>query len=503
VWLNDLSRQNKRVITLDIVPLEQWDAIASLGVDAVWLMGVWERSPAGIRIANENAGLQADFRRALPDYTPADNVGSGYCVHRYVVDDHLGGPKGLAMARQMLAQRGLHLVLDFVPNHVAPDHPWVFEHPEYFVQGTSEDLALAPGAFFEAGRTIIANGRDPYFPPWPDVAQLNAFSPSLRQAIIETLNSVAGQCDGVRCDMAMLLLNNIFARTWGERAGVRPQEEYWREVISAVRSQYPDMLFVAEVYWDLEWDLQQLGFDYCYDKRLYDRLQQDNVESVRLHLTAGLDYQDKLVRFIENHDEPRAAAAFSPEKERVAALAIMTLPGAKLLYEGQLEGRRVRPPVFLARRPAEPLDSNLQAFYYKLLATVKEAELREGEWHLCERSGWPDNSSYLNLVAWCWCQGEARYLVVVNLSEYRSQAQVHLPWDNLAGRTWQLADVLNDTLFERDGNEMHLTGLYVDLPAWSFHFLRFQTVSWLLGLSVPKQAFYSWLFRSLLLVLAT
>ena len=475
VWLNDLSRQNKRVITLGTVPVEQWDAIASLGVDAVWLMGVWERSPVGIRIANENAGLQADFRSALPDYTPVDNVGSGYCVRRYVVDDHLGGPGGLAVARQMLAQRGLRLLLDFVPNHVAQDHPWVFEHPDYFVQGTSEDLALAPGAFFEAGKAVIANGRDPYFAPWPDVAQLNAFSPSLRQAVIETLNAVGEQCDGVRCDMAMLLLNNVFAQTWGERAGARPQEEYWHEVIPFVRSRHPDMLFVAEAYWDLEWNLQQLGFDYCYDKRLYDRLEQDNAESVRLHLTAGLDYQDKLLRFIENHDEPRAAATFSPEKERVAALAIMTLPGAKLLYEGQLEGRRVRPPVFLARRPAEPLDSDLQAFYLKLLATVRASGLREGEWHLCERSGWPDNSSYLNLVAWCWSQGEAPYLVVVNLSEYQSQAQVHLPWADLAGSTWQLADALNDTLFERDGDEMQTTGLYVDLPAWRFHFLRFQS----------------------------
>ncbi len=477
MWLNDLSRQNKRVITLGTVPLEQWDALASLGVDAVWLMGVWERSPRGIRIANEDAALQAGFRSALPDYTSADNVGSAYCVRSYVVDKHLGGPAGLAVARQMLAQRGLRLILDFVPNHVAQDHPWVFEHPNYFVQGTREELAIAPGDFFTAGRRVIAKGRDPYFPPWPDVAQLNAFSPSLRQAAIETLNSVADQCDGVRCDMAMLLLNNIFERTWGERAGVRSQEEYWREVISAVRYQHPDMLFVAETYWDLEWDLQQLGFDYCYDQRLYDRLEHDNAESVRMHLTAGLDYQDRLVRFIENHDEPRAAAAFSPEKERVAALAIMTLPGAKLLYEGQLEGRRVRPPVFLARRPIEPLDSELQAFYYKLLSAVKESRLREGEWHLCERTGWLDNSSYLNLVAWCWSQGKAHYLVVVNLSEYQSQARVYLPWDNLAGRMWQLVDVLNDTMFERDGDELHLTGLYVELPVWRFHFLRFSHIT--------------------------
>jgi glycosidase len=227
VWLNDLSQQYKRAITLGTVPEEQWDAIASLNVDAVWLMGVWERSPEGICIANENAGLQADFRNALPDYTAADNVGSGYCVHRYSVDEHLGGPKGLATARQMLGQRGLRLILDFVANHLAPDHPWVFEHPEYFVQGTQEDLERAPVTFFKAGRTVIANGRDPYFPPWPDVAQLNAFSPSLRQAVIETLNSIAGQCDGMRCDMAMLLINSIFERTWGGRVGEPPPEEYW------------------------------------------------------------------------------------------------------------------------------------------------------------------------------------------------------------------------------------------------------------------------------------
>ncbi len=496
VWLSELSQHYKRTITLGNVPAEQWDVIASLGMDAVWLMGVWERSPQGIRIANENESLQADFRRALPDYTPADIVGSAYCVRQYVVDDHLGGPEGLAVARQMLAQRGLRLILDFVPNHVAPDHPWVFEHPEYFVQGTREDLALAPGAFFEAGATVIAKGRDPYFPPWPDVAQLNAFSPRLRQAVVETLNVVADQCDGMRCDMAMLLLGSVFERTWGGRAGRRPPEEYWSEVISAVRSQHPTVLFLAEAYWDLEWQLQQLGFDYCYDKRLYDRLTHDNAESVRLHLSAGLDYQDKLVRFIENHDEPRAAATFSPEKERVAALTMMTLPGAKLVYEGQFEGWRVRPPVFLARRPVEPVDLDLQAFYHRLLAIVvsapirpvnaatqlvlrtqagrkeKESGLREGEWQLCERTGWPDNSSYLNLVAWCWDQREVRYLVVVNLSDYRSQAHVQLPWSNLAGRTWQLTDVLSGDIFERDGSEMQSAGLYVDLPAWKFHFLR-------------------------------
>jgi hypothetical protein len=274
--------------------------------------------------------------------------------------------------------------------------------------------------------------------------------------------------------MAMLPLNRIFERTWDGRAGAPPPDEYWREVIPAVRSQHPGVLFIAEVYWDLEWELQQLGFDYCYDKRLYDRLAHDNAESVRLHLTAGLAYQDKLVRFIENHDEPRAAATFSPERERAAAATMMTLPGAKLLYEGQCEGRRIRPPVFLGRRPVEPIDSDLRAFYHQLLAAVKDADLRAGEWQLCERTGWPDNSSYVNLVAWCWSQGEARHLVVVNLSEYRSQARVQLPWNGLAGRTWRLTDVLSGDVFDRDGGEMQSAGLYVELPAWGFYFLRFQ-----------------------------
>src|SRR6266700_792783 len=474
VWLNSLSHHYKEGITLGTVPMEQWDALASLSIEAVWLMGVWERSQEGIRISNENVGLQADFLRALPEYTPADNVGSAYCVRRYVVDAHLGGPEGLAAARQILAQRGLRLILDFVPNHVALDHPWVFEHPEYFVQGTREDLAQAPSAFFEAGGTVIADGHDPYFPPWQDVAQLNAFSPGLRQAAGETLNSIAEQCDGIRCDMAMLLLNHIFEHTWHGRVDGRPEEEYWREVIAAVRLQHPAVLFLAEVYWDLEWELMQLSFDYCYDKRLYDRLEHDSAESSRLHLTAGLDYQDKLVRFIENHDEARVAARFSQEKERAAAVTMMTLPGAKLLYEGQCEGRRVRPPVFLARRPVEPIDEDLRAFYEKLLAAVKDSGLRGSEWQLCERTGWPDNSSYLNLVAWCWSQDEVRYVVIVNLSEYPSQARVQLPWNDLAGSAWQLKDVLSGALFERDGSELQLQGLYVDVPAWRFHFLCFQ-----------------------------
>ena len=472
VWLAELGAKTESPVNLGSVPLAEWDAVAALGFDAVWLMGVWERSPAGIAIANQNPSLQADFHKGLPDFRADDNVGSPYCIRRYVVDPHLGGREGLAVARRELASRGLRLVLDFVPNHVAPDHPWVKQHPEYFIQGSADDLQNAPTSYIEVDGAVFACGKDPYFPAWPDVLQLNAFQPGLRQAVIETLSDIASQCDGVRCDMAMLLLNSVFERTWAGRAGQKPAAEYWDVVISAVKKISPDFLFIAEAYWDLEWELQQHGFGFCYDKRLYDRLEHDNAESVRLHLCADLAYQGKLLRFLENHDEPRAAAEFLPEKECAAAVVTSTLPGARMFHEGQFEGRKVRLPVFLGRRPAEPVDNALQAFYRKLLEAINSPVFREGEWTLCERSGWPDNPSYQNVVAWRWDYNSERYLIVVNLSERQAQAMIHTGWDDLAGRTTRFNDQLSGTTYDRPGDEIQSYGLYVDLAPWGCHFFR-------------------------------
>lgn len=468
-WLSDLSARYRDLIELGSVPDAEWDAIAEYGFDAVWLMGVWERSPAGIAIANRNRGLIEDFRRALPNFHPLDNVGSPYCVRRYVADELIGGPAGLAAARRELARRGVRLVLDFVPNHVAPDHPWALSHPEYFIRGTPEDFQNDPGAWLQVQRHVMACGRDPYFPAWPDVLQLNAFDGGLRRAQFETLAGIAGQCDGVRCDMAMLVENPIFDRTWGARAGERPEAEYWAELIPPIKRRYPDFLLMAEAYWDREWELQQQGFDFCYDKRLYDRLEHDDAESVRLHLCADLDFQRKLVRFIENHDEPRAAQVFSPCREQAAAVVTATLPGARLFHEGQFEGRRVKLPVFLGRRPEEQENADLRAFYRRLLKSVDNPIFRSGRWSLCERTGWPDNPSYQNIVAWTWAKDDQRRLVIVNLSDRPAQARVHVPWDGVESETWVLNDAFSGATYDREGVEIHSQGLYVDLDPWRFH----------------------------------
>ena len=473
VWLSELSLKTGTSVDLGSVPSAEWDAIAKFGFDAVWFMGVWERSPAGIAIANKNSGLLDDFRRALPDFKPEDNVGSPYCVKRYEVDKHLGGPKGLATARRELAKRGMKLLLDFVPNHVAPDHPWVADHPEYFIRGTVEDAAQDPASYMEVQGSICACGRDPYFPAWPDVLQLNAFQPGLRQAVIETVSSIAAQCDGVRCDMAMLLLNQIFERTWGSRAGQRPPTEYWDDVIHVVKKAYPNMCFIAEAYWDLEWELQQRGFDFCYDKRLYDRLEHDNAENVRLHLCADLAYQRKLLRFLENHDEPRAAATFSPAKEQAAAVTTSSLPGSKTLPRRTIRGQKSKATGLFGKTSRRASQQELQTFYDKLLAVINAPIFRDGEWKLCERSGWPDNQSCQNLVAWSWVKDDDRRLIAVNLSDNAVQARVRVPWEEVRGETWHLIDALSEASYDRDGNELAASGLYVELQPWSYSFFQY------------------------------
>lgn len=471
VWLDELSRSTGRPVTLASVSNAEWDSIAALGFDAVWLMGVWERSPMSNNIALANEDLQSDLQEALPDFTAADNVGSPFCIKNYRVDGHLGGPEGLAVARAKMAARGLHLILDFVPNHVAPDHPWLIEHPDYFIHGDAKNLSREPAAFIDIGGSVFACGKDPYLPAWSDRVQLNGFVPGLRAAAIETLNAIAAQCDGVHCDKAMLMMHAVFEETWGRRAGTRPETEYWSEVIPAVKARHPNFLFMTEAYWDKEWELQQQGFDYCFDKRLYNRLEHESAESVRMHLGADCAYQDKLLRFLESHETPRAAATFDAPKHRAVALAALTLPGARLIHEGQLEGLRVRLPVDLGRRPEEASDSELFAFYLQLLCALNMGGFMKGNWRLCERSGWPDNMSCDNLLAWTWTTETGHCLIVVNLSETQSQGRIKITWPGLKDRLWRLNDAFEATSLERDGGELENEGLYVDLPAWGFHFL--------------------------------
>ena len=314
VWLSDLERTLGRHVTLDTVPDEVWDDVARPGIDAVWLMGVWSRSAVGAEIARVNPAMQRSHHDTLADLTDTDVVGSAYCIREYHVDDHLGGDRGLAIARTALAARGVRLVLDFVPNHVAPDHPWVTTHPEWFILGTQDDIDREPDGYLRVGDFVLACGRDPNFPAWPEVVQLDASHVGLRTAMADLVVSLTDRCDGLRCDMAMLVLDDVFRRTWGSRAtgGGSPDSGrgFWPTVIARVKASRPDFAMWAEAYWDLEPVLLEQGFDACYDKRLYDRIiHHASVSEIRAHLAAPVDQQQRMVRFVENHDEISVNAA--------------------------------------------------------------------------------------------------------------------------------------------------------------------------------------------------
>jgi hypothetical protein len=466
-WLVGLSRREGREVTLADVPASEWDALAPPGVDTVWLMGVWHRSEVGRAIALE--AFREETVLLLPDATDDDVVGSAYCIRGYEVDERLGGDAGLAVARDELARRGLRLLLDFVPNHVAPDHPWVEARPDFLVHGTEADLAADPGAWLATTHGPVARGRDPYFPPWRDVVQLDPMSPGLRDAAVETLVSIAARCDGVRCDMAMLFLDDVAERTWAGRLQPRRPEPYWVEVTRRVRAVAPDFLFLAEAYWDLEPRLVEEGIDGCYDKRLYDLLAFGDAPAVRRHLEADPAWQERLVRFLENHDEPRAAATFEPDRHRAAAVALMTLPGRPLLYRGELEGRRLRPPVHLGREPDEPVDEELAAWWRSLLEAVEDERVRTGAWELLAVEGWADNGAHERLLAWRW---EA-HVVVVNYGDAEADGLVRLGPEH-AGSAWTLHDVLAGVSYERDGEDLAGRGLYVRLGAYGAHLFRLE-----------------------------
>lgn len=471
-WLHALSVAGGRRVDLGSVPDRVWDAIAADGYDLVWLMGVWQRSSAGVALALANPDLVQSFRTALPDFGDDDVVGSPYCVRDYVADDRLGGRTGLAAARRALRDRGVGLLLDFVPNHVAPDHPWVSAHPDRFVLGDDSDRERDPSGFIELAGHVFAHGRDPYFPAWPDVLQLNAFSADARTGVVATLRDIAAQCDGVRCDMAMLMMDDIFAGTWGDRVGAPLRLGYWPEITEAVRRTHPGFLFVAEAYWDREYALQREGFDYCYDKRLYDRLVNggDPAASVAIHLAADPAYQGRLLRFLENHDEPRAASLLDPPRHRAAAVATLTQCGARLVHDGQTRGRRTHLPVFLGRFPDEPDDAELAGFYRNLLGVLADPTFHDGQWRLCGVAGWEGNDSAHQIVSWCWT-ADTRWLVAVNLGPGPAAAHVSVPWPDLRGRSVALLDPTQDVLYERTGEDLN-DGLYVELPGWGWHLFR-------------------------------
>ena len=418
-WLKRFEEQEGHSLTLDTVPQEYWERVKKAGFDAVWLMGVWQTSPMAEKIARENEEILNQIRTIEPQFNVEDVTASPYAVYDYVADRRLGGNEALASLHSRLNAMGINLLLDFVGNHMAIDSPTVTSAPDLYINtGTQEPQTHRDWFFKNANGVYVAHGRDPYFAPWTDTAQLNYFNPKTREFMLQNLEKVASLCDGVRCDMAMLSLNRVQRDTWWEFIGGElPKEEFWKQALSRIRAVHPEFTFIAEVYWGLEWDIQEMGFDYTYDKVLYDRLRFSNAENIRGHLMAEHLFQMRSIRFTSNHDEEDSLKAFGKEKSLAAATIISTLPGARLFYLFQVWGRPARLPIQYIRNDF-PKDKDVESFYWKLFEITSDPAFHGGQWSLVNVSSvGMDDSSHHNILAWQWKQMNTVKLVLINYSD--------------------------------------------------------------------------------------
>lgn len=454
------------------IPDEIWKDFKDKGFDWLWLMGVWHHSPLKKEELQKLPGLIKEIEKALPKWGYSDVIGSPYSIIEYTINPMLGIPGDLILLKQKLNGIGIKLMLDFVPNHYGNASELVNTSPELFVstKNKPKDKSLFKLVETNKGSRWVAYGKDPYFSPWTDTYQLNYYNSDTQKHMIMVLNQIAKMCDGIRCDMAMLCLNEIISKTWGfyyKNNDIKElKREFWAEAIKSVKSIYPDFIFLAEVYWDLGWRLQQLGFDFTYDKRLYERLEQGDIEFIRGHLNAELQYQEKSMRFIENHDEKRAIEVFGQDRSLTAAIIMGTIPGMSLYHQGQILGEKIKIPVQIRRKKEENIDFKIQKTYDRLLKFSKQVNIQKGQWLLIE-------TSMKDVLAWQWNfpSSTSLNIVVVNYSPFKKQCVIFPNFLNKFKDFEQIKiiDILTDQEIYLLWEEIVQNGILLDLlPYQSF-----------------------------------
>ncbi len=476
VFLQELSKILGRQATLKDISDDFLDSLKNQGFAWIYFLSVWQTGQFGMDVSRNQASWVEGFRKDLNDLCQDDICGSGFAICKYSLHEDFGLPEDLLHLQERLHKRNMKLMLDLVPNHTACDHPWTKLHPEYYVKGFENDLFAAPQNYIKLANNIFAHGRDPYFDGWPDTVQLNYANADLQNEMLNIIEQISQNCDGLRCDMAMLILPDVFKKTWG-----LDMDPFWPKAVARARNKKPDFVFMAEVYWDLEWELQQQGFSFTYDKKFYDRLKDSDARCVKEHLWAELSYQKKSARFLENHDEPRAAATFSNDKHKAAAVLTFLSPGLRFMHQGQFEGWQKRVSVHVSRKQIEPTDIDLNNFYNTLIDVLKQPVLHDGNWQLNECSAaWSDNWTVDSMVSFKWTSENSELndiLVVVNYSNHQSQCLIKFPLSNKLKNKLEFKDLLGNEVYTRDKQDILTNGLFIDLNPFGYNVFGIKSLS--------------------------
>jgi len=313
---------------------------------------------------------------------------------------------------------------------------------------------------------------------WADTFQFNYWSPSTIKFMTELLVVLASRADAIRCDMAMLALNDVWERSWGqvmqEGGFLRPQQEFWQVAIDAAKVKSPSTQFFAEAYnYQISRTpekelLVDLGFDYVYDKDPLDHLQSGgNLDKLRAYITGRSQEQlAHTTHSVENHDEPRAAAALGgQQKAFVGSVLTSTLPGARLFFRGQFDGNAAKLVAQLRRAEAEQSNVALHGQYDRFLDLLKDPVFHKGTWTYIDV---PKEGTSWRLLAWRWSLGDTKRLVVVNFSDQEAWGVVKVA--DAEGRgsdTLQVTDMFTDITYQRSASEMRDRGMTCGLKAWS------------------------------------
>lgn len=440
---------------LSDLPTSTWVDMKQRGMHYVWLQGIWKLGRNGVSFDRSNDKLARSFSEILPGWTTDDVIGSPYAVSEYVVNpDVVDGDENMAALKHTINEIGLGVMLDFVPNHTATDSPWVQELPQMYIttneESATDDTTSSSSPTVDArtsssssttsssARSISMDGI--YYgnmggpqstDAWRDTYQLNYWNPLTRQHMIQQLLRVAAHADAIRVDMAYVLLNRFFARSWGDHLGAcgyaQPEVEFWEEAITAVKQEYPHVILVAEVYGGYEFELQQLGFDFTYNKRIYDQLVNHNVHDLQQYLASiSTQFLYLSAHFVANHDEERIAALFDTLQEANAcALATFTLPGMRMHWIGQFEGYKHKLAVHLRRQQLEPSMPETVMFYNKLLPVITSPLFSCGEWeHAVVHTYSGDVSP---LIGYRWVLGDRKVICVINFTEHEQSGRIVIP----------------------------------------------------------------------------